>query len=107
MEGGESLSARQIITNKTGEKNTFKKSKSKQPADEAVITYINGCKQRMTKGELQNIISQRKFDYMINNTNVELEDNTIFEKMIITKTRLKDRIEEGLKYVRNYEKLDN
>ena len=61
----------------------------------------------MKKGELQNIISQRKFDYMINNTNIELEDSTLFEKMIITKTRLKERIEEGLKYVRKYEKLDN
>ena len=74
---------------------------------ESVITYINGYKQKMTKGELQNIISQRKFDYMINNTNIELEDSTLFEKMIITKTRLKERIEEGLKYVRKYEKLDN
>ena len=47
MEGAEeeSLSPRQI-TNKTGEKNTFKKSKSKQPAGEAVITYINGYKQK-------------------------------------------------------------
>ena len=74
---------------------------------ESVITYINGYKQKMTKGELQNIISQRKFDYMINNTNIELEDSTLFEKMIITKTRLKQRIEEGLKYVRKYEKLGN
>lgn len=74
---------------------------------ESVITYINGYKQKMTKGELQNIISQKKFDYMINNTNIELEDSTLFEKMIITKTRLKERIEEGLKYVRKYEKLDN
>ena len=74
---------------------------------ESVITYINGYKQKMTKGELQNIISQRKFDYMINNTNIELEDSTLFEKMIITKTRLTERIEEGLKYVRKYEKLDN
>ena len=74
---------------------------------ESVITYINGYKQKMKKGELQNIISQRKFDYMINNTNIELEDITLFEKMIITKTRLKERIEEGLKYVRKYEKLGN
>ena len=74
---------------------------------EAVITYINGYKQKMKKGELQNIISQKKFDYMINNTNIELEDSTLFEKMIITKTRLKQRIEEGLKYVRKYEKLGN
>ena len=74
---------------------------------ESVITYINGYKQKMKKGELQNIISQKKFDYMINNTNIELEDSTLFEKMIITKTRLKQRIEEGLKYVRKYEKLGN
>ena len=31
---------------------------------ESVITYINGYKQKMTKGELQNIISQRKFDFL-------------------------------------------
>ena len=44
--------------------------------------------------------------YMIKNTEVKLEDNTLLEKMIITKTRLKDRINEGLNYVRKYEKLN-
>ena len=43
---------------------------------------------------------------MLKNTEVELEDNTLLEKMIITKTRLKDRINEGLNYVRKYEKLN-